>query len=77
MAIRRSRAKSGCVRGVSAACRSHRRRGPPVELLSSETRTRVGASRVVIRFNFEFRQKGQLVYVGDQSAIFVKGKVVG
>jgi len=51
--------------------------GPPVELFSAETRTRVGASRVVIRFSFEFRQEGELVYVGDQSAMFVKGKAVG
>lgn len=51
--------------------------GPPIELLSSETRTRVGSSRVVIRFSFEFRQEGELVYVGDQSAMFVKGKIVG
>ncbi len=51
--------------------------GPPIELLSWESRTRVGSSRVVIRFGFEFRQEGELVYVGDQSAMFVKGKAIG
>ena len=51
--------------------------GPPIELISWESRTRVGSSRVVIRFGFEFRQEGELVYVGDQSAMFVKEKAIG
>lgn len=50
------------------------RLGPPVELRSEETRTRVGSNRVVIRFAFEFRQAGDVVYLGDQSAMFVKGR---
>jgi hypothetical protein len=50
--------------------------GPPITLRSTETKTRVGASRVVIRYAFEFRQAGELVYVGDQSAMFVKGKAL-
>ena len=50
--------------------------GPPVELTSRETRTRVGAARVVIRYAFEFRQEGELVYVGDQTAMFVKGRAL-
>ena len=50
------------------------RRDAPVELSSTATRERVGASRVVIRFAFDFRQAGEVVYVGDQSAMFVKGK---
>ena len=50
------------------------RRDAPVELVSSETKTRVGETRIVIRFAFEFRQAGELVYVGDQSAMFVKGR---
>lgn len=49
------------------------RLGPPIELTSSETRKRVGPTRVVLRYAFEFRQEGELVYVGDQSAMFVKG----
>jgi len=48
--------------------------GPPIEMVSRETRTRVGPARVVGRFEFEFRQEGDLVYQGDQSAMFVKAR---
>jgi len=51
--------------------------GEPVLLESRETRTRVGPTRIVIRFAFEFRQAGEIVYVGDQSAMFVKDKSLG
>ncbi len=51
--------------------------GEPVRLESRETRTRVGPTRIVIRFTFEFRQREDLVYVGDQTAMFVKGKALG
>ena len=51
-------------------------RDAPVELVSTETKTRVGASRIVIRFDFAFRQSGGLVYAGDQSAMFVKGRAL-
>lgn len=47
--------------------------GPPIELVSQETRTRVGPSRTVLRLDFEFRQASEVVYLGDQSAMFVKG----
>ena len=53
------------------------RLGPPIELVSTETRKRVGPTRVVLRYAFEFRQEGELVYVGDQSAMFVKGMALG
>lgn len=53
------------------------RLGPPILLESRETRTRVGENRVVLRYDFEFRQEGELVYVGDQSAMFVKGRPLG
>jgi hypothetical protein len=46
--------------------------GPPLELESRETRTRVGSRRVMLRMEFEFRQDGALVYRGDQSAIFYR-----
>jgi hypothetical protein len=46
--------------------------GPPLTLVSKETRTRVGPRRVVIRYEFRFTQAGKLVYVGDQSAMFFK-----
>lgn len=44
----------------------------PLELESRETRTRVGPRRVVIRYEFRFRQGERVVYVGDQSAMFFK-----
>jgi len=48
------------------------RLGPPLELESRETRTRVGERRVVLRYEFRFSQDGELVYVGDQSAMFFR-----
>ncbi len=48
--------------------------GPPLALESRETRTRSGARRIVIRFAFRFHQDGQLVYAGDQTAMFVKDR---
>lgn len=50
--------------------------GPPVELESSETRTRVGERRIMIRYAFRFRQEGEIVYRGDQSAMFVRGRAL-
>jgi hypothetical protein len=49
--------------------------GPPLVLHSRETRTRVGPRRVVLRYSFEFFQDDALVYLGDQSAMFVKGRL--
>ena len=48
--------------------------GPPLRLHSKETKAREGPKRVVLRFEFRFWQEERLVYVGDQSAIFVKGR---
>ena len=48
------------------------RLGPPLALESVETRTRVGARRVVIRYAFRFTQSGDVVYVGDQTAMFFR-----
>jgi len=48
------------------------RRGPPMQLESTETRSRRGPSRVVIRYEFRFRQSGDLVYFGEQSAMFLR-----
>jgi hypothetical protein len=47
--------------------------GPPLLLHSRETRVRRGPKRVVLRYEFRFSQEGRLAYVGDQSAMFVKG----
>lgn len=46
--------------------------GPPLDLHSRETRTRAGARRVVIRYAFRFEQQGRPVYLGDQTAMFLK-----
>jgi hypothetical protein len=37
----------------------------------------VGAKRIVIRFEFRFHQEGALVYVGDQTAMFLKDVPLG
>ncbi len=50
--------------------------GPPLELRSRETGSRVGPRRVVIRYEFDFRQGERLIYYGDQSAMFVKDNFV-
>jgi hypothetical protein len=47
-------------------------RGPDLHMTSRETRSRVATRRIVIRYEFRFRQEGRLVYVGDQSAMFVR-----
>jgi hypothetical protein len=51
--------------------------GPPLHLQSKETRVHVGAKRLVLRYEFRFRQEGTLAYFGDQSAMFVKGRTLG
>jgi len=38
--------------------------------------TRVGPTRVVMRYEFHFRQEDELVYYGDQSAMFFKEKIL-
>jgi len=48
------------------------RRGPPLQLHSVEMRSRKQAKRLVIRYQFRFRQNGELVYFGEQSAMFFK-----
>jgi glycosyltransferase involved in cell wall biosynthesis len=53
------------------------RRGPPLQMHSRETRARTGAQRVLIRYEFHFRQEGRLVYFGDQTAMFLKGRGLG
>ena len=51
--------------------------GPPLRLESRETRTRVGPKRIVIRCEFHFWQADTLVYVGDQTAMFLKDSSLG
>jgi hypothetical protein len=50
--------------------------GPPLRLESRETKTRAGARRVVLRYEFRFWQDEELVYLGDQSAMFVKDRAL-
>lgn len=53
------------------------RLGPPLRLESQESRTRVGSKRIVVRFAFHFWQEEKLVYVGDQTAMFVRYPELG
>jgi hypothetical protein len=48
------------------------RRGPPLELQSLEVRSRKQPRRLIVRYQFRFRQDGELVYFGEQSAMFVR-----
>ncbi len=48
-------------------------RGPDLRMQSRELRVRAQPTRVVLRLEFRFWQGDGLVYVGDQSAMFVKG----
>jgi hypothetical protein len=48
--------------------------GSPLRLHSRETRSRVGARRMVMRCEFHFWQGDDLVYVGDQTAMFLKDR---
>ena len=50
--------------------------GPPLRLQSRETRTRLGAKRIVLRLEFRFWQEERLVYRGDQSAVFLKDQPI-
>jgi hypothetical protein len=48
--------------------------GPPLELTSVETNVREGPTRQVVRYEFRFEQEGEVCYLGDQTAIWVKGR---
>jgi hypothetical protein len=52
-------------------------RGPDLILASRETRARVNPERVVLRYEFHFRQEGRLVYFGDQTAVFLRTPTSG
>ena len=49
-------------------------RGPSLTLQSREIRARRQAERVVIRYEFHFKQEDELVYFGEQSAMFLRGQ---
>jgi hypothetical protein len=51
--------------------------GNRIRLTSRESRTREGPKRVMMPMEFEFWQADQLVYRGDQSAIFFRERALG
>ncbi len=53
------------------------RLGPPLLLTSRELRIRVGPRRVVLRCEFRFSQEDELVYLGDQTAMFFRERELG
>ena len=48
--------------------------GPPITLKSWERNSRIGKRRMVLRYEFEFRQGAEVIYYGDQSAMFFKDR---
>lgn len=46
--------------------------GPPLALGSTSELVRSGSRRLVLRYDFDFRQAGKPVYRGDQTAIFLR-----
>ncbi|HVY49512.1 MAG TPA: hypothetical protein VHB21_26650 [Minicystis sp.] len=45
--------------------------GAPIDAVCTATRTRLGRSRHVVRYTFEFRHEGDVCYEGDQSAVWM------
>jgi hypothetical protein len=48
--------------------------GPPLDLVSVETRLRASPERQIARYEFRFCQEGGLCYVGDQTATWLRGR---
>jgi hypothetical protein len=48
--------------------------GPPLELVSVETKLRASPDRQIARYEFRFSQEGELCYVGDQTATWLRGR---
>jgi len=46
--------------------------GVPIEIECQATKVRRGARRIVARYDLKFYQGAQLVYVGDQTAMWLK-----
>ncbi len=46
--------------------------GAPIEALCVATKQRLGKTRHVIRYSFEFRHEGAICYEGDQTAMWFK-----
>lgn len=47
--------------------------GEPMLLSATATQVRRIRGTIVARYRFEFRQAGELVYTGDQTAMFTRG----
>jgi hypothetical protein len=48
------------------------RAGAPLLLRGWTTQVRRGSQRILARYRFEFTQDGELVYEGDQSAMWLR-----
>lgn len=45
--------------------------GSPIEATCVATRKRIGKTRHILRYSFEFRHEGAICYEGDQSAVWI------
>ncbi len=45
--------------------------GSPIEATCIATRKRIGKTRHILRYSFEFRHEGAVCYEGDQSAVWI------
>jgi hypothetical protein len=50
------------------------RPGSPIDATLQITKKRLGRSRHILRYEFEFRHEGDVCYEGDQSAVWVNTK---
>ena len=50
--------------------------GVPLHITCTQTSVRRGATRIFSRYSFRFHQEGEIVYLGDQSAMFVKDRAL-
>lgn len=48
--------------------------GAPLDLESVETKARIQPDRHVVRYEFTFKQDGKVVYWGDQTATWLRGR---
>ena len=46
--------------------------GTPIDATCIATKLRIGTSRHLVRYSFEFRHEGQVCYEGDQSAVWMR-----
>jgi hypothetical protein len=51
--------------------------GAPIDATCVITKKRLGRSRHVLRYSFEFRHEGDVCYEGDQSAVWMNTAAIG